>query len=130
MTIRDVEKFLAGIWDWGFLDQCFEGTKIRVTDIDGFVERNGKFLVLETKQKGVAIPNGQRIMFENMQKTGLFTSVILWGQKNAVEDMQVYYSTQKTPKKAASNEDFQRLVNWWFNHVNNTRVHTFKDVGS
>jgi hypothetical protein len=130
MTIRDVDKFLAGVWDWGLLDECFQGTKIKVTDIDGFIERKGKFLVLETKQKGVTVPEGQRLMFEHMQKTGCFTVVIIWGPKNDVKEMQVYYPTHKTAKKEANNADLQRVVKWWFNYASSTKVFTFKDVGS
>lgn len=129
MTIQDINKFIAGVWDWGMLDECFSPTKIKVTDIDGFTERKGKFLVLETKQKGVSVPVGQSIMFDNMQKTGLFTIVIIWGKKNATEDMQVYYPTHKTAKKAASNEDLKRVVNWWFNYASSTKIFTFKEVG-
>ena len=49
MTINDPVKFCAGLWDWGILNGCFGDTLIKPTDIDGFVERNGKFLFFETK---------------------------------------------------------------------------------
>jgi hypothetical protein len=132
MTIRNMKNFISGIWDWGFLDQCFPGTKIRVTDIDGFVERNGNFLVLEAKQPGLEIPKGQRILFENMQKTGLFTVVVVWGKKNAVEALQVYYPgyDKPNPKKPATNENLQRIVKWWSNHASSTKLVSFKEVGS
>lgn len=124
MTINNKDLFFAGVWDWGMLDKCFEGTKIKVTDIDGFAERNSKFLVLETKQKGVLIPKGQQIMFNNMQKTGLFTVVIVWGKKNATEEMQVYYPSHTTAKRSATNEDLQRVVKWWFKYADGGQLLT------
>lgn len=117
MTIRNEQAFLAGVWDWGCLDDCFPG-KMKITDIDGFFERKGKFLVLETKQPGAPIPKGQEIMFKNMQRTGLFTVLIVWGTKNDPKEMQVYYpSGIISEKKPADMETFQKMVSWWFQQV-------------
>jgi hypothetical protein len=113
MTIRDPIKFMEGFWDWGFLDNSLPG-KIKVSDIDGIVEINGKFLILETKNYGAAIPIGQKIMYEKLWKTGLFTIVYLWGEKSFVEEMQVLYPGGKnSPKKSATNDDFKKVVEWW-----------------
>ncbi len=98
VTINDPKKFVAGLWDWGCLDSCFPG-RMKVTDIDGFLERNSKFLVLETKGKGVPVPKGQEIMFKNMQKTGLFTVVIVWGEPGSPSEMQVIYPTHSQKRK-------------------------------
>jgi hypothetical protein len=123
MSINNPERFLAGVWDWKFLDKCFDG-KIKVSDLDGIVERRGHFFVLETKKKGVLIPGGQRIMFERMAKTGLITVIVIWGDKNATEEVQIYYPGRAAPtlKKAATNEDVQHVAEWWNNYVNNTKV--------
>lgn len=118
MTIRNIDSFVSSLWDWGMLDDCFPGTKIKVTDIDGAVERRGKFLILETKKKGVPVPVAQQIMFERFQETGLFTVVVVWGDKNQAEEMQVYYPQYKTEKKAATNEDLKNVVKWWFDYAN------------
>ena len=53
--------------DWGFLDNSFSG-RIRVGDIDGIVEANGRLLILEWKGLNVPIPKGQEIMFTNITK--------------------------------------------------------------
>lgn len=125
--INNPEKFLAGFWNWSFLDECFEG-KIKMSDLDGIVERRGHFFVLETKQNGVTVPAGQRIMFENMAKTGLITVVILWGKQNETEQMQVYYPNcaAPTPIKVATNEDVQRVAKWWSYTVDDTKIVSFK----
>ena len=67
MTIKNLEAFVENLWDWGFLDECFPGTRIRVTDIDGLVERNGHFLLIEAKSPGKDIPTGQRILFDRLE---------------------------------------------------------------
>jgi hypothetical protein len=113
ITIRDPAKFMEGFWDWGFLDDTLPG-KVKVSDIDGFVEKNGHFLILETKKFDVSIPLGQKIAYEKLQKTGLFTIVYLWGEKGFIEEMQVLYANGKvSPKKSADNDDFKRVVEWW-----------------
>lgn len=91
---------------------------MKVTDIDGFFERNSKFLVLETKGKGVKVPKGQEIMFKNMQKTGLFTVVIVWGEPGSPSEMQVIYPTHASQKKKATLDDLQNVVKWWFSEAN------------
>lgn len=117
MTIRNEKAFLEGIWDWGCLDDCFPG-KMKITDIDGFFERKGKFLVLETKQPGVTVPLGQEIMFKNMQRTGLFTVIVVWGEKNNPVEIQVYYSDGSiSKKKPADIYKFKEIVSWWYCQV-------------
>ena len=44
------------LWDWSTLDGCFGNSKIRVGDIDGFVERRGRVLFIETKYPGSWVP--------------------------------------------------------------------------
>ena len=116
MTIQNTDLFMSGLWDWAILDGCFGGTKIKPTDIDGFIERNGKFLVIETKRTGAMLKNGQMIMFKSMIKTGVFTVVIVWGMKNCPTEMQVFYPPPSNPtlKKIATIDDLRRVVNWWF----------------
>jgi hypothetical protein len=113
MAIRNPEKFLAGFWDWDEVSNQLPG-KMKVSDIDGFVEVNGHFLILETKTPGVPIPLGQKIAYERLQKTNLFTILYLWGEKGIVEEMQVLYPEGKTsPKRLATNKEFAKVVQWW-----------------
>lgn len=117
MTIQNPEKFVAGLWDWGMLDPCFPG-KIKVTDIDGLVERKGHFLVLETKSPGVTIPLGQEIMFKRLQQSRMFTVVVVWGKTNQPQEMQIFYPNGLTSeKKPADMEMFKKVVSWWNTQV-------------
>lgn len=85
MTINNAEAYLRGVWDWGILRGCFGETKIEPTDIDGCVERNGQFLVLETKAPTASVEQGQQITFDRMLSTGRFTVIIVWGETNKPE---------------------------------------------
>ena len=65
-TIRNVRSFLDcppaafdGMFHWAFLKGAFRDTKIMPMDWDAVVERNGHFLILETKHPGVVVPDGQ-----------------------------------------------------------------------
>lgn len=114
MTIKNKYFYASQLWNWGFLDQCFEGTKIKVTDIDGFVERNGKFLLIECKSHNAVIPTGQEIMFKRMVETGLFTILIIWGEANKPERCELRIKEKTYPYKNADDVFIQRLVHGWF----------------
>jgi hypothetical protein len=119
MTIKSPAFYNTQLWDWGFLDQCFEGTKIRATDIDGFVERHGKFLVIECKSHNAAIPTGQDIMFKNMIATGLFTVLIIWGEANKPERCELRLKDKTYNYSKVDKVYIQRLVHGWFASVSN-----------
>ena len=105
MTIRDPEKFNASHWDYGFLDDCFPG-KIRLTDIDGCVEINGRILWLEFKGPGSHLPSGQKIMFDRLlllnEVVGqrVFTPIVVWGERNQPTRMQIYPGASKPTNEA------------------------------
>lgn len=120
-NLRDESDFAQSHWHWDFLNECFAPTKIKVTDIDGFVERNGRFLVIETKKPCVDIPQGQDIMFKSMIETGLFSVIIIWGHRDTPQEVEV-----RTPKRVyaydeASAELVQNLVRQWFAYANRTK---------
>ena len=117
MTIRNMEAFTNSLWDWAILDGCFGSTRIRPTDIDGLVERNGKFLMLEAKGMGVAIPFGQRITFDSLVSTGVFTVVVVWGTPGNVQHVQVW----PDEVRAAGREELRAIVSSWFRKANNCR---------
>lgn len=65
--IRHKERFdemrpagFDGVFDWDFLIEAFAPTRIQPTDVDFIVERNGYFLVFETKHAdNIEVPTGQ-----------------------------------------------------------------------
>ena len=117
MTIRDIKQYTENLWDWGFLDKCF-GINISVSDLDGIVERNGLFLVIETKLPTVAekdFPRGQERMFENLVATGYFTVLLIWGKPNEPERMSIMTKAQPHgPVQPATTADVQEVVSRWY----------------
>jgi len=116
MTIENPEAFAAGFWDWGILDGCFGG-KIKPTDIDGFVERKGKFLVLEAKTLGVEIPTGQQITFEALIRLGAFTIFIIWGPTNSPEEIEVWTRNGKRDRRECDLERLRKLTGDWYSYA-------------
>ena len=85
MTINDKDKFMAALWDWGFLDGCFDDTGIRVSDLDGIVERKGHLLFIEAKPTGKGVSTGQNRMFNELTNLG-FHVVVIWGETNEPDE--------------------------------------------
>lgn len=119
MTIRSITAFTAALWDWGFLDRCFGGTKIKISDVDGIVERNGCFLLLEGKPVGKAIGRGQEILFRQLTSKG-FTVMIIRGVPPVPERMQIWYAHHRKPEPevAVSEQDIQERVTAWYKWAN------------
>lgn len=116
MNIRDVDKFRETFWDWTSFNECFSPTKIRITDIDGAVERGGYFLFIETKLPGEEIPLGQRLMYDALARLPRCHILIIWGKPNQPEAFQ-WWGTG-LPKTKGSLTTVQSLIRRWFAHVN------------
>jgi hypothetical protein len=69
-----------GVFDWSWTQGCFGGGKITPMDFDGVIERNGNFLVMETKAVGKDIPKGQMITLESAYALGCFTLLFIQGK--------------------------------------------------
>lgn len=86
-NIRSIEEYTRSVWDWGWLNDCFKPTPIRVSDVDGIVERNGHFLFFEGKGirpdgERVVVGVGQRILQDALFSTGRASIITLWGKTN------------------------------------------------
>ena len=121
MTIYNLDKFVASLWDWGFLDKCFGTTGIRITDLDGFVERNEQFLLIEGKGAGVRLPQGQIRAYRALAKKG-FTIIIIWGEPNKPHQMALWLPRQPFAgiPVDATLDDIARDVSAWFDRANKT----------
>lgn len=118
MTINNIKQFMSSLWDWACLDGCFGDTNIRITDVDGLVERNGMYLLLEAKSPGVQIKKGQAIMYERLARLRCFTVLIVWGKANQPERIQVTsYKSSRTIENA-SIESLRGVVKEWYEWAN------------
>jgi hypothetical protein len=118
MTIRNKSAYMDALWDWGFLDDCF-AYGIKVSDIDGVVERNGHMLFIEAKPPKKKLSRGQLILFSNLARSG-FCVMVLWGEPNKPECALIWPPYEMNPSdefevdKAAVHE----IVRRWFVCVN------------
>lgn len=122
MTIRDEKQFLAGVWEWTELDECFR-RNIRVSDIDGIVESHGRFLVIEAKKPGVELTIGQRRMLDEMRDLGNHTVIVVWGhgglgKKPRVYEVMLGDKDRWYDRREADLSTLQRLVERWFRWTN------------
>jgi len=114
MTIQNRAMFEEGFWDWAIFDGCFGNTRIRPSDVDGMVERNGEFLAIETKRPGANIPTGQFWMYCALAERPGMTVLILWGDPGNPEEMMVMDSYNPPEKMRCTLEDVREFVRNWF----------------
>lgn len=66
--------YRAELWDWTPFNDCFGESNIRISDVDGIVERNGQFLMLDGKRVGRDgkrdILDGQRRLYLAFARRG------------------------------------------------------------
>lgn len=117
MTINNPDLYMAGIWDWSILDGCFGETHIKPTDIDGLVEHNECFLLLETKQPGAQLPRGQELMFRALVKRAGAVVIVIWGERNNPERLRVFSEKHPDGKEIDDTggvELLRRYVSVWY----------------
>ena len=131
--IKDPKKFnqfkpagFDNVFNWDFLLPAFEGTNIQPMDIDAIIERNGRFIIFETKDEGVKIPKGQQITLERLVLLGKgkIHLMVLNGKSHkdisAVEEW--YYNKGKCEiNKSLGDADYvlDRVTKWfkWANSL-------------
>jgi len=92
--------------------------KIGMSDVDGIVEINGKFLLIEWKYAEGHITVGQRIMFERM--TALSPKITVLVVAGDPQTMEVYsymkiYNGKMHPIERIDLDGFRRRVKAWAN---------------
>ena len=124
MPIRNMKNYTKSVWQWcEVLKGCFGNTTIEPSDIDGIVERNGYFLVIEAKGKNARMSRGQEIMLRRLAKIDKFTVVVVWGDKYKPERLLVM---TKEGDKNYENINVYKLrhvvIEWWLEANKNGRV--------
>ena len=115
-NIKNEVFFRDSMWDWTPFNKCFR-YGIRISDIDGVVERNGKCLYIETKSPGTPIPIGQQKLHQQWLRKG-DTVLIVWGQPNSPESALLMHSDKwKKRYDNCDNELLERIVKEWFEYA-------------
>jgi hypothetical protein len=121
MTLKNKKAFVDALWDWGFLDECFSPTRIRISDLDGIVERNGQVLFVEAKPPGKEISTGQYRLFSKLAARG-FSVLVIWGDTNIPQEAMIWAPGKALPgrKLKADKERIKEIVCRWFSWANRT----------
>lgn len=137
MAINNMQKFMEGVWNWDFISDVLP-SKVKVSDIDGVLEKNGWLLVLETKGEEVEkIPLGQYILYQNMVKSGTTTVLFLFGEKDKPKYYQLMCSNtwgkpsssvMFTNKIECNQEVIKQWVKKWFNKASERKVNINQDI--
>ena len=96
--------------------ECFP-RNINFSDIDGIVEINGNFLLLEWKSYAGNIPTGQKIMFSRMTQDNRFTVFIICGDAEtmSITDLSVIWGGKQQPWARCTLEQLkERMTKWAF----------------
>lgn len=82
----------TSMWNWAILHGCFGSTRISPTDVDGLVERNGHYLLLECKgAKVTGLDTAQHIVFRGLARDHGVTVFVLYGDRNLPTRMTVFH---------------------------------------
>ena len=117
--------YIEQVPNWAVFNECFPGTNIKVSDVDGVVEHKGHFLFFEVKQNTKSIQYGQQLLFEMLTRDAPHISVILLYAQNVSKDMDIReYAVFRNGEMEedwtpTTTEKVQNRVKNWFLRVRN-----------
>jgi hypothetical protein len=82
-------------------------------DFDGVVERKGNFLVFETKDSGVPVPEGQMITLKTLHALGCFTVMLIHG-KAEPESTEIWFPGSTERQHLIGKEAVMQKVSAWY----------------
>lgn len=93
--------------------------KISFTDVDGIVEVNGHFLLLEWKKSSGFVPTGQRIMYERLTRDSRFTVLVLAGNADTmfITAAMTFKDGACSDWHPATFDDIHRQIQKWGSRV-------------
>jgi hypothetical protein len=122
-NIHNPDRFRDSLWDWCFLNGCFGRTNIKVSDVDGVVERNGQILFIEGKPPGFVPSDGQFRLWRGLAGRGIYV-LVLWGRAEDAckptlktpAHVMVWKpgNPEPSPKQETRVEPVRRWVEKWF----------------
>lgn len=110
-NIRNTLYFEESWWDWSSYNSCFYPSKIKISDIDGIVERNNFFLVIETKLPKILVNKGQSILFNQLIKQDNWCVLVVWGETNSPEKCKLWRTGQEYDITTYS---LQEIIRNWY----------------
>lgn len=117
MSEVDPYKYGEPWHDFAVFTGCFGDTRIMPTDVDGIVERRGRFLLMEFKTLGKLVSTGQMITLKRLARLPMFTVVVIWHESAAIHDTKVFTEMQILPsgkKELVTTNDVRAFVSEWY----------------
>ena len=102
-----------GVFDWSWTQGCFGTGRITPMDFDGVVERKGNFILFETKNLGVPIPQGQMYTLEAAHRLGCFTIFFIHG-KTEPESANIWYPGKRLRETHEGVDAIKNQVSAWY----------------
>ena len=87
------------------------------SNVDGILERNGQFLILEWKRPGEKVSDGQRIMLQALAAKPSFMVVIIYGNTDTETIIDSYWLLTpegKPVKTGIGFESFKQFYRDWY----------------
>jgi hypothetical protein len=113
MTINNAHNYLSNVWDWGCLDNCFGNSRIRPMDIDGYIERRGYKLFIETKAPGVELAKAQLDALRSLVNDG-HSLLILWGHPGRPTKLRLLAGSCDRTEENIDLGRVRELVQRWY----------------
>lgn len=114
---RSVGADFDGVFHWEWLQECWPNPADRPMDIDGFKERRGHCLVIETKDSGVPIPLGQTLGLRSLHRLGC-SVMLIWG-KRSPEYGEFWFPGTLRRESFHGVAEAQALVRRWYQFAEN-----------
>ena len=120
-AIRLPELHARTKWDWKCLAGCFGRSRISPSDFDAVVERNGRFLVIETKHPNTLVDEGQAILLEQASRLPGWWVLVVWGDCPVVTSIAVVGKDDIRTGigRPATTADLRMICEDWFRRANN-----------
>ncbi len=116
---RDKKKKSQPV-NWGLVLGS-EG-KVYPTDIDGCLERRGKFLILEWKHHSVReMPQGQDILYQRLARLDDFTVLYLFGDYETWRVFRIQKLGQHEQPVNSNNEALLGYMRLWWANASDTK---------
>ena len=87
------------------------------SNVDGILERNGQFLILEWKRPGEKVSEGQRIMLQALAAKPSFMVVIIYGNtdnETVIDSYWLLTPEGKPVKSGIGFESFKQFYRQWY----------------
>lgn len=130
-NINNKKSFDLNTWEWDIYNSCFiyKDTRCKMADIDGVIERHGKFLIIETKSIDKEINIGQKLThigwlkYHNKPIRGIipnYTICYIWGKVNEPELIQINTKVEhidQGKKRKCDTDKVKAYFTKWFKDV-------------